>query len=417
MDPDSLLIIFISLLFSAFFSGMEIAFVASNKFHLELMKKRGEFNARILTPFLNDPSRFIATMLVGNNIALVVYGIEMAKSLEPYIRQIILLEWGVILTQTVISSAVVLVTAEFIPKVLFSINANRFIRLFAIPAWISYYTLYSIVSLVVASTHTILRRLLRVEQIDEKRVFGRVDLQQYLEEHATKRSKEEVDSEIQIFQNALDFSEVKARECMIPRNEIISMEINEDIGTLRDRFVETGLSKIVIYRESVDQIIGFTHSYELFKNPKDIKSILLPIALVAETTPANDILNLFLKERKSIALVVDEFGGVSGLLTVEDVVEEIFGEIEDEHDKVDKVETKLSDREYVFSGRLEIDYLNEKYQLNLPESNEYETLSGLVVSCCEKIPEINEEIEIEGFSFEILEVNKTKIELVQLSCI
>ena len=281
----------------------------------------------------------------------------------------------------------------------------------------SYYTLYSIVSLVVASTHTILRRLLRVEQIDEKRVFGRVDLQQYLEEHATKRSKEEVDSEIQIFQNALDFSEVKARECMIPRNEIISMEINEDIGTLRDRFVETGLSKIVIYRESVDQIIGFTHSYELFKNPKDIKSILLPIALVAETTPANDILNLFLKERKSIALVVDEFGGVSGLLTVEDVVEEIFGEIEDEHDKVDKVETKLSDREYVFSGRLEIDYLNEKYQLNLPESNEYETLSGLVVSCCEKIPEINEEIEIEGFSFEILEVNKTKIELVQLSCI
>ena len=417
MDPDSLLIIFISLLFSAFFSGMEIAFVASNKFHLELMKKRGEFNARILTPFLNDPSRFIATMLVGNNIALVVYGIEMAKSLEPYIRQIILLEWGVILTQTVISSAVVLVTAEFIPKVLFSINANRFIRLFAIPAWISYYTLYSIVSLVVASTHTILRRLLRVEQIDEKRVFGRVDLQQYLEEHATKRSKEEVDSEIQIFQNALDFSEVKARECMIPRNEIISMEINEDIGTLRDRFVETGLSKIVIYRESVDQIIGFTHSYELFKNPKDIKSILLPIALVAETTPANDILNLFLKERKSIALVVDEFGGVSGLLTVEDVVEEIFGEIEDEHDKVDKVETKLSDREYVFSGRLEIDYLNEKYQLNLPESNEYETLSGLVVSCCEKIPEINEEIEIAGFSFEILEVNKTKIELVQLSCI
>ncbi len=417
MDPDSLLIIFISLLFSAFFSGMEIAFVASNKFHLELMKKRGEFNARILTPFLNDPSRFIATMLVGNNIALVVYGIEMAKSLEPYIRQIILLEWGVILTQTVISSAVVLVTAEFIPKVLFSINANRFIRLFAIPAWISYYTLYSIVSLVVASTHTILRRLLRVEQIDEKRVFGRVDLQQYLEEHATKSSKEEVDSEIQIFQNALDFSEVKARECMIPRNEIIAMEINEDIGTLRDRFVETGLSKIVIYRESVDQIIGFTHSYELFKNPKDIRSILLPIALVAETTPANDILNLFLNERKSIALVVDEFGGVSGLLTVEDVVEEIFGEIEDEHDKVDKVETKLSDREYVFSGRLEIDYLNEKYQLNLPESNEYETLSGLVVSCCEKIPEINEEIEIEGFSFEILEVNKTKIELVQLSCI
>ena len=416
MDPDSLLIIFISLLFSAFFSGMEIAFVASNKFHLELMKKRGEFNARILTPFLNDPSRFIATMLVGNNIALVVYGIEMAKSLEPYIRQIIILEWGVILTQTVISSAVVLVTAEFIPKVLFSINANRFIRLFAIPAWISYYTLYSIVSLVVASSNTILRRLLRVEQIDEKRVFGRVDLQQYLEEHATKGSKEEVDSEIQIFQNALDFSEVKARECMIPRNEIIAMEINEDIGTLRDRFVETGLSKIVIYRERVDQIIGFTHSYELFKKPKDIKSILLPIALVAETTPANDILNLFLKERKSIALVVDEFGGVSGLLTVEDVVEEIFGEIEDEHDKVDKVETKLSDREYVFSGRLEIDYLNEKYQLNLPKSNEYETLSGLVVSCCEKIPEINEEIEIEGFCFEILEVNKTKIELVQLSC-
>ena len=415
MDPDSLLIIFSSLLFSAFFSGMEIAFVASNKLHLELMKKRGEFNARILSPFLESPSRFIATMLVGNNIALVVYGIEMAQLLEPFIRRYILIDSLVLLFQTIVSTAIVLVTAEFIPKVFFSLNANRFIRLFAIPAWLCYYGLYVVVSLVVGISNFILKYLMRVKQLDQKPVFGRVDLKQYLQEHATiQDDKEDLDTEIQIFQNALDFSKVKARECMVPRNEIIAMEIGEDITKLCDKFVETGFSKIVIYRENIDHIIGFTHSYELFKQPKEIKSILLPIAMVPETMTANDILNLFIKERKSIALVVDEFGGTSGLLTVEDIVEEIFGEIEDEHDVVELVEIQISPDEFIFSARHEIDYLNDKYQLKLPESGDYETLSGLIVHSCENIPELNTKINLGHFTVKILDVKQTRIEKVKL---
>ena len=415
MDPTSLSIIFISLLLSAFFSGMEIAFVASNKLHIELMKKRGEFNARLLSPLLKSPSRFIATMLVGNNIALVIYGIQMAFVLEPFLRYITTINSLVLLLQTLFSTAIVLVTAEFIPKVVFSLNANKFMSVFAVPTWICYYGLYLIVSFVVGISDFILRYIMGVKQEDHKTVFGRVDLQKYLEEHTSGLSDlDEQDSEIQIFQNALDFSKVKARECMIPRNEIVAMELNDSIENLRDKFIETGFTKIVIYRENIDNIIGFTHSYELFKQPQNIKSILLPIALITETITANDILNLFIKERKSIALVVDEFGGTAGLLTVEDVVEELFGEIEDEHDSIDLEEHEVDSNTFIFSGRLEIDYLNLKYQLNLPESDEYETLNGLIISQAESIPRINEKIAIKDYNFEILEVNKTRIEKVQL---
>ena len=417
MDPDSsLLTIILSLLFSAFFSGMEIAFVASNKLHIELMKKRGELNARILSYFLETPSRFIATMLVGNNIALVVYGIEMAKILEPYIEYYLTSnDILVLMVQTFVSTLLVLVTAEFIPKVLFSINANRFVRLFAIPAALSYFGLYFFVSLVVFFSNFLLKRIMRVKQLDQKRAFGRVDLQQYIEEHATTvKDKNQLEPEIQIFQNALDFSKVKARECMIPRNEIVAMEIGEDINKLTNKFVETGFSKILIFRDNIDQIIGYTHSYELFKQPKDIKSILLPIALVPETMTANEILNLFIKERKSIALVIDEFGGTSGLLTIEDIIEEIFGDIQDEHDLVDHKEEQISESEFVFSGRHEIDYLNEKYNLNLPESDDYETLSGFIVNHCENIPKLNEQIQVGRFVFEILAVEQTRVETVKL---
>ena len=382
MDPDSsLLTIILSLLFSAFFSGMEIAFVASNKLHIELMKKRGELNARILSFFLEKPSRFIATMLVGNNIALVVYGIEMAKILEPHIEyHLTSNDILVLLVQTVVSTLIVLVTAEFIPKVLFSINANRFVRLFTIPAALSYFGLYFFVYLVVSLSNFLLKKVMRVKQLDQKRAFGRVDLQQYLEEHATTtKDKNQLETEIQIFQNALDFSKVKARECMIPRNEIVAMEVGGGINKLTNKFVETGFSKILIFRDNIDQIIGYTHSYELFKKPKDVKEILLPIALVPETMTANEILNLFIKERKSIALVIDEFGGTSGLLTIEDIIEEIFGEIQDEHDLVEHQELQVSENQFIFSGRHEIDYLNQKYNLNLPESDDYETLSGFIV--------------------------------------
>ena len=417
MDPDSsLLTIITSLLFSAFFSGMEIAFVSSNKLHIELMKKRGEFNASILSYFLETPSRFIATMIVGNNIALVVYGIEMAKLLEPHIENHLTTNDSfVLLGQTVISTLIVLVTAEFIPKVLFSINANRFVRLFAVPASLCYFGLYFFVSLVVSLSNFVLKKVMRVKLLDKKRVFGRVDLQQYIEEHATTvKDKNQLDPEIQIFQNALDFSKVKARECMVPRNEIVAMDISEDINKLTNKFVETGFSKILIYRDNIDQIIGYTHSYELFKQPNNIKSILLPLALVPETMTANDILNLFIKERKSIALVIDEFGGTSGLLTIEDIIEEIFGEIQDEHDLIDYEEIQVSESEFVLSGRHEIDYLNEKYNLKLPESGDYETLSGLIVNHCESIPKPNEQIKLGSCVLQILKVDKTRVETVKL---
>jgi len=417
MDPDSsLLSIILSLLLSAFFSGMEIAFVASNKLHIELMKKRGEFNARILSYFLQKPSRFIATMLVGNNIALVVYGTEMAKVLAPYIENHFTTNDSlVLLGQTVISTLIVLVTAEFIPKVLFSINANRFVRLFAVPAGLCYFGLYFFASLVVSLSNFLLKKVMRVEQLDQKRVFGRVDLQQYIEEHATNViDKNQLDPEIQIFQNALDFSKVKARECMVPRNEIIAMDIGADIDKLANRFVETGLSKILIYKDNIDQIIGYTHSYELFKRPTDIKSILLPVALVPETMTANNILNLFIKERKSLALVIDEFGSTTGLLTIEDIIEEIFGEIQDEHDLIGYEETRFSENEFVFSGRQKIDYLNEKYNLKLPESDDYETLSGLIVTHRESIPKQNEQIKVGSFILQILKVDQTRVETVKL---
>ena len=415
MSPTSLAIIVISLILSAFFSGMEIAFIASNKLHIELMKKRGELNARLLSPLLKSPSRFIATMLVGNNIALVVYGTEMAQVLEPFIRSVSSMDSIILLLQTLISSALVLVTAEFIPKIIFGLNANKFMSLFAIPALLFYYGLYFIVSLVISLSNFILKHFLGISQPDTKPVFGRIDLQKYIEEQtAGLMVEDEQDPEIQIFQNALDFSKVKARECMIPRNEIVAIEIHEPIENLKEKFIETGFSKIVVYKDNIDQVIGFTHSYELFKQPKDIKSILLPIALIPETITANEVLNLFIKERKSVALVVDEYGGTSGLLTVEDVVEEIFGEIEDEHDSIVLEETKINENTFVFSGRFEIDFLNQKYQLDLPESEDYETLNGLILFKHQSIPLVDENIAIEGFNFLILEVNKTRIEKVQL---
>tara|TARA_B100001057_G_C22835287_1_gene944981 strand:+ start:894 stop:2159 length:1266 start_codon:yes stop_codon:yes gene_type:complete len=417
MDPDSsFLVILISLIFSAFFSGMEIAFIASNKLHIELMKRRGEVNARILSKFLEKPSRFIATMLVGNNIALVVYGVEMAKTLEPIIEQHFTnVDVLVLLAQTIVSTLIVLVTAEFIPKVLFSINANRLVRLFALPAGLSYYGLYFFVSLVVGISNFFLKKIMRVKQLDQKKAFGRTDLEQYIKEHATSRKdKKELETEIQIFQNALDFSTVKARECMVPRNEIVALEIGEDINKLTTKFVETGFSKILVFRENIDDIIGYTHSYELFKHPKDIQSILLPITLVPETMTANEILNLFIKERKSIALVVDEYGGTSGLLTIEDIVEELFGEIEDEHDLLEHKEILVSEGQFIFSGRHEVDYLNKKYNISLPESNDYETLSGLIVNRCEEIPKVNERVDFGTFRVKILEVSQTRVEAVEL---
>lgn len=416
MDPDSIIIIIISLLFSAFFSGMEIAYVTSNKLHLELLKQKGGFGAKFVTPLLNNPSRFIATMLVGNNIALVVYGIEMANLIEPKIRVYTDLNVLVILIQTIISSLMVLITAEFLPKVFFEINANRLLKFFIIPVWIIYYFLYYPTSIILNISNFFLKVFFSSTNKDTKPVFARVDLHKFIEELTkAKSNSENIDPEIQIFQNALDFSQIKARECMIPRNEIKSVDIEDSVKNLSEKFINTGLSKILVYRGNMDKIIGYIHSFELFKKPKDIKSILLPILLIPETKTVNHILDLFIKKRKSIALVIDEFGGTSGLLTIEDVVEQLFGEIEDEHDKIELINKKISDYEYIFSGRHKIDFLNEKYNLLLPDSEDYETLSGLIVYFNENIPKINSVIEINQFQFEVLEVKMTKVQKVKLT--
>ena len=327
---NSWTIILLTLLFSAFFSGMEIAFISANKLRIELQNKKGLLSAKILSNFVKHPSRFIGTMLVGNNIALVIYGIVMARILEPIIRIIFTSEINVFIIQTILATLLILVTAEFIPKTLFRINPNRTLSFFAIPVWGIYYLLYPLVYVIIGISELTLKKIFKVEFSEEKPVFGRIDLDNIIKESTSSKNRdEEEDPEIQIFRNALDFSDVKLRECMVPRTEIVALDINESIDVLKQNFVDTGLTKILIYRDDIDHIIGYTHSYELFKRPQSIKSILLPISMVPETMPAKELLKILIKQRKSVAVVVDEFGGTSGIVTIEDVMEEIFGEIID----------------------------------------------------------------------------------------
>jgi CBS domain containing-hemolysin-like protein len=320
-----------------------------------------------------------------------------------------------LLTQTILSTFVILITAEFLPKVLFQIYANSLIKILAVPAYF-FYLLFSLFSdFVIRISDLILKIFFKTAGDDVQLVFSKMELGDYItEQMETVMEEDDLDSEIQIFQNALEFSAVKAREVMVPRTEIIAVEINESPKNLAKLFTETGLSKILIYKETIDNIIGYIHSYELFKKPKTIKSILLPVEFVPETMLIQDILNVLTKKRKSIAVVLDEYGGTSGIMTVEDIVEELFGEIEDEHDSTDLLEEQIGENSYKFSARLEVDYLNEQYKLELPESEEYETLGGLIVNETGEIPEKDTEIQIAQFVFNILEVSSTKIDVVSL---
>ncbi|KAA3650214.1 MAG: HlyC/CorC family transporter [Bacteroidetes bacterium] len=415
MDSFQWGVIFASLIFSAFFSGMEIAFISSNKLKIELDGKQGDYLAKIISNFQKRPSRFIGTMLVGNNIALVVYGIYMAKILEPEIARFSQNELVILIIQTIFSTLIILVTAEFLPKTMFRINPNNMLRVFAFPLFLIYYVLLLPMLIVIGVSEWILRLFTPDISLKEEINFGRIDLEYYIKEGTeNNKNQEYLDHEIQIFQNALDFSKVKARDCLIPRTEVIAMDIEDSIENLRQRFVDTGMSKILIYRDNIDNIIGYTHSFELFKKPESIKSILLPVPIIAISTSATEILEIFIEQRKSIAVVVDEFGGTSGILTIEDIIEEIFGEIEDEHDKEDLVEEKISETEYLFSARLEVDYLNDEYKLDLTESDNYETLAGLIIDVSESIPALNEEIVIDQFVFTVKKVFQNKIDLVHL---
>ena len=411
VEPISIIIILTTLVLSAFFSGFEIAYVSSNKVHLEILKKQEGVIANVLTKLTRKPSKLLATMLVGNNLALVVYGFEMGKVMTALLPDF----FQNVLWHTIISTLIILITAEFMPKVFFQIYANQLLKLFAIPAYFFYLLFYPLSSLVMWISDFVLRVFFKTKGDYVPLSFTKVELVDYISEQLENvPKKEEMDSEVQMFQNALEFSGVKAREIMIPRTEIVAVELNESIENLIATFVSSGFSKILIYNENIDDILGYVHSFDMFKKPKNIKEVLIPIVNIPETIQINEVLNILTRKRKSMAVVLDEYGGTSGIVTLEDIVEELFGEIEDEHDKDKFIEEQLSETEYLFSARLEVEYLNETYHLEIPESEEYETLGGFIVLHNEGIPTQGELIQIPPFSFVIEACSQTKIETVRL---
>ena len=412
MIPE-VVIILVSVLLSAFFSGMEIAFVSANKMHIELEKKKENMLAHVLTRLTQRPSRFITTMLIGNNIALVVYGYFMGDLLVKLYLGSLENEFAILLIQTFISTLIILITAEFLPKAIFRVYANETLMIFALPSYLFYILLYPVSRFITLISDFFLRVFFNVKEDEVQLAFTKAELGHYIDEQLESK-EDDVDTEIQIFQNALDFHDVKAREAMIPRTEIVAVEVHDSINNLRDLFTETGLSKIMVYSNSLDDIIGYAHFFDLFKKPKNIRSILLPIEIIPESMMIHDVLNDLILKRKSVAIVLDEYGGTSGLITVEDIIEELFGEIEDEHDSIDLIEEKINDREFRFSTRHEVDYLNETYDLELEDNNDYETLGGLIVHHTENIPSAGEIIEIDNYQFTILKESASKIEEVYL---
>ena len=408
--------ILVSLAFSAFFSGMEISYVSANKLRFELDKKDKSLTSKILDVFFHNPNQFISTMLVGNNIALVVYGLQMAILLEPWIAQFVDQEALIVLIQSIISTILILFTGEFIPKTIFKIDPNFFLRLFALPLYLIYILLYPISKFSSLLSFLILR-IVGVKNLKDSGVYtlGKVDLDYFIQQSIEDAPQDsEMDTEVKIFQNALEFSNVKVRDCIVPRTEIVACDKEVSTDELRSRFIETGLSKILIYDENIDNIIGYIHSSELFKHPDNWLEQLCKVSIVPETMAANNLMRVLMQEKKSLAVVVDEFGGTSGIVTLEDLVEEIFGEIEDEHDMKREVARKVSENEYLLSGRMEIDTLNEMFGLDLPESDDYVTIAGLILHYYQKFPKLNESIEYGKYTFKIVKATATKIELVRM---
>ena len=412
-------IIILCLILCAFFSGMEIAFISSNKLYLELEKKQDNFLSRTLTKLTEKPSKFIAAMLIGNNIALVVYGFFMGELLMRWLLvfNFHFSDFSSLLLQTIISTIIVLITAEFLPKVFFQIYANSLIKFFAIPAYIFYRLFYFISTFLIWISDFVLKRFFKTEGDQVQLYFSKVELGNYItEQMSAVEDHEEVDSEIQIFRNALDFSGVKARDVMTPRTEIAAIDVMESLEDLKELFIETGYSKMVIYQNSLDDIIGYVHSFDLFKKPISIKEIVIPVEFIPEAIYVKDAMSLLTKKRKSVAVVLDEYGGTSGILTIEDIVEELFGEIEDEHDSDEELlEKELEDNVFLFSARFDVEYLNQTYKLAIPESESYGTLGGFIVNFTKEIPQKGDEIRIENYHFIIEEATNKKIELVKMT--
>jgi CBS domain containing-hemolysin-like protein len=418
-DPSLYFGLITSILFSAFFSGIEIAFISADMLHIEVMSKKGTFPAKVLSVFAANRSHFLATLLVGNNLSIVLYGILMAQILEPWLLRFLPAflsgDISILIIQSILSTIIVLITAEFLPKSLFMLNPNTMLTVFAFPMALIYYALYPVIFIIANVSQFLIRNVLRLKYEDNKPVFGLIDLNNYIKQNLLNVEKEE-ESEIdaKIFNNAIEFKTIKVRECMIPRTELVALDVDATIEELRGSFVDSGHSKILIYRDNIDDVIGYCHSLALFKKPEGIKEMLTPITIVAETMLANELLVQLISEHKSIALVVDEYGGTSGVVTIEDVIEEIFGEIRDEHDDEYLTEEKIDDFNFILSARHEVDYLNETYEWQLPEG-EYDTLGGLILEYNEDIPEENDEVIIDKFLFAIIAIADNRIDRVRLT--
>ncbi len=414
-----IIIILVSLVLSAFFSGVEIAFISADKLHIELRSQQGHLSDKILSGFLNKPSWFITTTLIGNNVTLVIYGIFMSFLLEPFIAgllpEFLNNELFIFVLQTIIATFVVLVTAEFLPKSLSLIHPNRMLSFLSIPIFIIYIIFYPGVWFIVNLSKFFIEKLLRLEYSEDKPIFGLIDLNQYIKsmiDDQKDEKKQEVDAKI--FTNALEFKTIKVRDCQVPRTELVTISIDDSIEELKSAFIESGFSKVLVYKESIDNIIGYCNSIELFKKPKSVSDILIPIIIVPETMLANKLMIQLIEERKNLALVVDEYGGTSGIVTIEDIIEEIIGEIQDEHDEEDLLEQNMDENNFLFSARHEIDYLNDKYNFHLPEGD-YETLGGLILTLAEDFPKKKEKITLNEFTFTIESIEDIRIDNIMLT--
>ena len=419
MSPEAIIII-VSLIFSAMFSGIEIAFISGDKLQMELGKDKG-LTDRIVAFLANNPTQFIATTLVGNTLSLALYGAYMARILEPVIEAglptALNTELTVFLLQIIISTGLVLLTAEFLPKSLFLIAPIRVLKVFAIPMSAVYILLYPFVYFIVALSRLVITRVLRLEFSTTLPAFGLTDLNSYVQRSLTdEEDDDDNEIDVKILHNALEFKTLRVRECMIPRAEIVAVNIEDGIEALNKTFVESGHSKILIYENSIDNILGYCHSLNMFKKPTDIRQILHSLIIVPETMLANELLVQFIRENRGIALVVDEFGGTAGMVTMEDVIEEILGDIQDEHDEEQLLEQKLNEDTYLFSARHEIDYLNDKYNFNLPQG-EYETLGGLILSIHKDIPNENDVIEHEDIVFQVVQKENNRIETIKINLV
>jgi magnesium and cobalt exporter, CNNM family len=414
--PETYLVIVITLICSAFFSGMEIAFISANRLKIELDKQGGSFTGRILSFFVKNTSNFISAMLLGNNASLVIYGIYMGIVLGGPFANLYGVDQTalILLSQTIVSTLIVLITAEFLPKAIFRINPNRSLKFGSVPLFLFYWIFYipTFITMVISKFFL---KLMKVDISDSEQAFTKVDFDHYVRDiNERKDGETEMDNEIQILQNALEFDTVKARDCMIPRTDVVALNIDDSIDSLREKFIETGLSKVLIFRDSIDNVIGYVHAHELMSKPELIKQVLLPIFIVPEAILVKDLLQQFTKQKRSIAVVVDEFGGTSGIITVEDIIEEIFGEIHDEHDIGEAVEQKIDENTFLFSGRLDVDYLREEFEIPIEESSEYETLAGYIINKLEDIPKENTVLETDKLVLTVMDVSEAKVDLIKV---